>query len=825
MLALFPFSTQIALANGIAVTGDTVTISASVGGFSQAKSLLATPGTIPNTDNIPTASITSDLTFTFNVAAATGSTIAAGTYTFQGGMFIDQDGSSRRLEISVSGISLTFDAMGNITSGSIPAGTNAIVSGRGADGSTTAVITLTNSLLHVTDSTFFITAGAQIAEIETSASIILQDLTSTFTAAASYDYGIFLKQTGGVAGLTFGLTDGTTFFGCAAGNPMVLAGQSSFAGASALAGRMGVGQAAGGSATAYAGSCVTVPAIGGGGGGGSPPDEVEENEETTAEVAGLDTATTDLTNNIAAEGFSDAVATELDALISDSVSAATSVATGLKDGSVSVETGVSLFGSLGTQLSTLSDLFQAIDDDDPNKAEKQQQLSNSGQPLMAALKSLTQGFVASGLTEAEGTQVKMVLSTFTSRVRSWLTRIYESALIANGTPISEGSFVADTSEFLNDFETSISNLISIPGFTIDNSLLVEIQLVSETAAEGVLNELGTELGLSIIYESDVATQALLSNNATLLDRLLDVVGINLGAATSISKSATALSFQAGGLSSSDANALAGNLAAFIQTDNLSVGSSTVSELLTAALTGVTSLEINSVTGVVSYTTVDGDFSVLVQEVQPGLRILPTGTFTAANGSSIIVNSDVVIRLAPAPDDLLGFASAIEVVGEGDFTISIGDDGVVSLTDVNSPAVFKGLFSSDALANGTPTGETVFEGPVGDPSQASYFYVVQYAAGTRQIILPAIADELFFQSVASYGFQISTDRSTGIIDIDGMKFRPDYFQTPSTSSDSVYRISNADSSGVAYRAVDANNDGITDYQVFTNSGVQTVYGLP
>jgi hypothetical protein len=101
LLTLVSVSSQLSWADGIAVTGDSVTISASAGGFNQAKSLVS--GTIPNTDNVPTASITSDLTFTFDVTAATAS-VQAGTYTFQGGMFLQQDGNGRRLEISVSGI-------------------------------------------------------------------------------------------------------------------------------------------------------------------------------------------------------------------------------------------------------------------------------------------------------------------------------------------------------------------------------------------------------------------------------------------------------------------------------------------------------------------------------------------------------------------------------------------------------------------------------------------------------------------------------------------------------------------------------------------------
>lgn len=149
LAAIAPLSMQLAHANGLAVTGDSVTISASAGGFSQAKNLATTPGLIPATDNIPAASISSDLTFAFNLSAATGKTIATGgTYTYSAGMFIDDDATSRRLEISISNISITFDANGNIVSGSVAAGNQASISGRSADGNITANIAIPNNLLN-----------------------------------------------------------------------------------------------------------------------------------------------------------------------------------------------------------------------------------------------------------------------------------------------------------------------------------------------------------------------------------------------------------------------------------------------------------------------------------------------------------------------------------------------------------------------------------------------------------------------------------------------------------------------------------------------------
>lgn len=272
LTAALPLSIPSVHANGLAITGNSVSITAT--GYAQNADLSVTPGVVPAANNVPTGAITSSLTFTFDVAAATGKTISDGTYTYTAGVYIDQDGSNRRLEFTISDINMTFSNNGTTLAGSVAAGSKAHVSGRSAGGGTTAQITLNNSLFNFSDSTLSIGLGTQITEIEGGASP-LDDLTTTFSAAGSYEYGVFLKQTGGPAGLTFGLTDGTTIFGCAPTNPMILAGQTSMAGATGLKGRLGVGQAAGGSVTALTTgttNCVTTPALTTSSGGGSTPD-------------------------------------------------------------------------------------------------------------------------------------------------------------------------------------------------------------------------------------------------------------------------------------------------------------------------------------------------------------------------------------------------------------------------------------------------------------------------------------------------------------------------------------------------------------------------
>ncbi|PCI75161.1 MAG: hypothetical protein COB20_13480 [SAR86 cluster bacterium] len=795
-----------ALANGIAVTGDTVTISASAGGFNQAKSLLTTPGTIPNTDGIPTASITSDLTFTFNVAAATGSTIAAGTYSFQGGMFIDQDGSARRLEISVSGISLTFDALGNITSGSIAAGTNAVVSGRSADGGATAVITLTNNLLSITDATFSITAGAQIAEIEGSANIILQDLTTTFTAAASYDYGIFLKQTGGVAGLTFGLTDGTTFFGCAAANPMALAGQSSFTGASALAGRMGVGQLAGGSATAYAGSCITVPAIGGGGGGGggggtSDTPTVEEQQQVAQESV----------NELNTIDFNNVTDNDIVAIVmvlDEIVDLGGNTVAGIEDGDVNTNTALNV-------VETITDVLQVTG------AATQGGGDIDSDAINSTLNGITDIFDA--LDEAGDGLNTAQIETVQSLTETTLTAVTE--LFTDTTTISE------TESLITSVSSVINSAIKV-GASLDSDLLSSAENLVQTALENTLSDIAKALddSLNITFENITTTQTLLSNNTRLLSSVLDSISIKLSSSISLDQSSTQSTLESSGLNTDAASRLTSDLAQFVNPTGVSLtnssGTITAQDTIESSLGGGSTVSTDATTGLVTVKTATETYPVAVRNIAIVPASIPEGTTDLPDGSRLFVGNGIATNVVPAPQDPVGFASAL-----ADFNadVAFSSNGGVNIS--NDSLTFSGSFDFKNIGSSSSasTGDVTFSSPTGSPADPSYSHKVNYPDGTSQNLLPFVKDNDFFDSIKNAGFDFSTKRSTGVVKIfdsgSSADFKPDYFVEPLSSTDSTFLQANKDSTGTAYRPGDYNNDGVTDYEVVSDTGKQIVYGVP
>jgi len=75
---------------------------------------------------------------------------------------------------------------------------------------------------------------------------------------------------------------------------------------------------------------------------------------------------------------------------------------------------------------------------------------------------------------------------------------------------------------------------------------------------------------------------------------------------------------------------------------------------------------------------------------------------------------------------------------------------------------------------------------------------------------------FYDSMTAMGFEMETDRSTGVISIDNgsRRYRADYISWPATSFEILFLNGNADEFGVAYIPTDANGDGIEDFKVIT-----------
>lgn len=764
LAAIAPLSTQLAHANGLAVDTDSVTISSSAGGFSQAKSLLTTPGLIPATNSIPAASISGDLTFTFNLRAATGKTIATGSaYTFEAGMFIDDDATSRRLEISISNISITFDSNGNIVSGSVAAGNQASVSGRSADGSITANIAIPNNLLSFSDTSLFIRAGAQISQIQGSPSAILQDLTTTFSSAAAYKYGIFLKQTGGPEGVTLGLTNGTTFFGCSATNPMLLASQTNFAGAYALQGAMGIVGAAGADPTPFAtgtANCTTTPALGGGGGGGS---------STAAADAAATTTQTNLQNQIPTN------APPTTDLITQVNTTATTVAAQVAAGTASPST-------LLTVLDTLNKSLNSQDGTTP---------SSSTAATLASIDTVLKAMTNVILTPTQKTDFLTKIATTITNTASNITE--------RGAGQAGASFVS----ILTNLGSSIASAASVlNNNTVSNSLAEAARLASIAA--------------------NVNSTSASNNGKFRLTRVLLGIALSQGTTTSPISINGTVAAGTDYLSATRVAALNGEETKV----EISAGvvKSVNDSLLSAINVSGATANFDSSSSVTEIRA--GNLYVptfLVSTALIGSHI-PNGFLSDANGGLIAVKDGLAGTYVPAPRDVNGLIATLE---KQNIQVSIEADGSLYLVAATGEK-FSGAFALESLTTGTLGAANVtFTPATGKPKDASYFIRVTYSDGSVQKLTPYVAENNFYTSLLNRNIEVTTDRATGIITgPNNVRLRPDYFVSNLTTADQTFHTANKDSDGVAYRvATDFNSDGTLDLEVIATSGKQVVYVLP
>lgn len=824
LAAALSVSTSLVYANGLAITGNSVNISAT--GYGEAKDLSATPGVVPAADSVPTGAITSNLTFTFDVAAATGKTIADGTYTYTAGVYIDQDGSSRRLEITISNINMTFSNNGATLAGSVGAGSQAHVSGRSAGGGTTAQVTLNNSLFNFNDSTLAITLGTQITEIEGGASP-LDDLTTTFSAAGSYEYGVFLKQTGGPAGLTFGLTDGTTIFGCAPSNPMLLAGQTSMMGATGLKGRLGVGQAAGGSVSALTtgtSNCVTTPALttsgGGGGGGGSdstdtplvcPTGEVANSEGTACIVQTLDQQISSDLAALAAVDFTDTtqvtstVINQVSSVVTSSSTNADNIATALTAGTATTTQGITAISTLSSALSVSGSLNTQA-----GTSQTTTSLNSSLTSASKVLKSLTTGGTLSAADKASAQAATQALVSNMASNISPTTSNTDSKTLAKslGNVVSDMLRIGGT--LTPEFATSVRSVANKLAPAAKQSLLAQFP------------ELATNNRASKTFQMDVQIQVLdvfcsnLSRQSSIMGLLNSALGVGSGLElnTTCTDSLTLL----------DATSPAAQ--------NLLNPGDTVESVLAAAI----SSSLGSTTTVTDVP--DGDRidiniggGIYPAEVIDARIVAESDDFAAgadylADGTALVVADELGIVVAPAAKDFAAFSAALSSAYSATAT-RVVETGSIILANDSARASISFVFE-DANAPAQGTGSASFIEPGGNPADPAYRFSIRYVDGTVQAFTPYVAELLFLDSMALLGNIGSIDRSTGVIDFDnGLTLKPDYFVQPYTASLQTYLDNREpDENGVLFESIpDANNDGVGDYQIVSSAGLQILYSVP
>ena len=201
--------------------------------------------------------------------------------------------------------------------------------------------------------------------------------------------------------------------------------------------------------------------------------------------------------------------------------------------------------------------------------------------------------------------------------------------------------------------------------------------------------------------------------------------------------------------------------------------------------------------------------------------IPTGTSALPNGKTLLVQAGIATEVSPTALDEASFGAAVSSAG---FQLSYNDNGSIAI-DLGNNETFSGAFAYDNLGTATSCGALTFTAPTGSPTDADYAFIANCADGVKQRITPFANTDAFYTTLANEGINATTDRNTGIVTIPNIgNFKPSFFVTPLSLNDTAYYNATKNADGIAFRALDANGDGKTDYEIISATGVQTMYGL-
>ena len=394
----------------------------------------------------------------------------------------------------------------------------------------------------------------------------------------------------------------------------------------------------------------------------------------------------------------------------------------------------------------------------------------------------------------------------------------------------------DSTEAIMDSTSYVVNAVLGVDATLEGDFKAATQSLVESVLQKSLDDIAVALGrdrAAFTFTDTESTRALLAENPTLLDKVLEVTAISLTGTTQLDAAVTRSAITDAGISAEGAEALTADLNQFVipPAFMLEINGQMVSvlDLLSDAPLGFGAATVDSTTGTVVFAADIGAIEAFVTDVAIVPDSVPEGVFMIPDGSVLSIADGVAITLAPSPVAPIEFAAAIDVIGGGEFTTTILANGAIALTDTATGVAFNATFAFD-VSSGEPVAATSFTAPEGnDPADPEYLFGVTFEDGSTQSIVPMIAAPQFYDFVAALGIEIETDRSTGVITVIDIRLRADYISRPATSSEMQFLDSNADASGVAYSTTDANGDGITDFIVMTRingvATVQVLYQLP
>ena len=870
----------------LGITNNMLTVTDTAAGFEQTVAIGSTGennGVIAPIVNVPNFGPLSMPAFSFGLDRAgefaytlgTGTpTVSSSSYRFRAGMVIDEPGSMQRLELDIPIVTMDIGSDGTLTGTIPPQDFN--VWGRSADGQTVAAASLPiNNSISFNDNTFQFDADVFIERIQSGGGLLagVRNVINTIEArGATFTYSLVLKQVKDGDGdgnddnpnepdVVLGSNPGDSFTPF----PTVAAGAGAadgFAGyvdnrANPLNALYADGYRLTGQVSFVAASTGPVvpgptdpdptdpdptdpdptdpdptdpdptdpdptdpdptdpgPTDPGGEGGATipppvlPDNAVTANDQLTEAITGIDLS------QIPDDGVIDPdMVASINNVLEDAGALADLVSAELDSGDISASESID-------SLATLSDATE---------------LAGAAIQAGAEIETATVTGIIDGIAD-----VIDVLddTTLSPALMNAVQATAQSTLAAVADLVADDAEPAATEAILDSASALVNAVVVLdPDTALAEDLKATAQSLAESVLQKALDDIAAGLGQGddVTFTDSASTQALLAENPTLLDEVLEVSAISLTGTTPLDTTATQSAIEEAGVSPAGAEALTADLNQFVIPTGVAIEiddqANDVVDLLNDVLldAGITAAA-DSTTGSIGFAFDSGAIEAFVTDVAIVPDSVPEGVFIRPDGSAVIIEDGVAISVAPSPADPIEFVAAIESVGEGEYTTTIRDNGAIALTDTLTGYVFNATFSFDSIVSAEPVAETFFTFPQGnDPADPAYRFSVTFENGSTQSLLPMIAAPQFYDSLSAQGFDIQTNRSTGVIITDRARFRPYYFSRPATSFEILFLNSNVDESGVAYIPTDANGDGIEDFIVITRiNGVataQVVYRLP
>ena len=776
--------------------------------------------------------LVADGDFTYNTGSGTPTTFSS-TYHFRVGMTIEDSAGGIRLELDVPRVVFEIANDGSSVQGSLPAQQ---INLWGRQGALTVNARPRISAANFNGTTSFAFNADRIIEsIRSAGGVIETAIDSIDTRNVTYTYSLVLKQVKDPMNpeepdLAFGSNPGSSFapFPTVAANAGADAG---FVGFTLDSDRLnefyeGGYRITGQISFAEPPPDTTGPGGGGGGGGGGgvggggggvggggavppvPPNNiVTANDQLVTAINGLDIPGDGVINPDLLESIND--------VLDDTVTLADFLSSGLADESITASQSIDFLATLNDALEPAGAAIQA-----------------GAEVEMATVTGIIDG-IGDVIDALDDITLSPVLIDAVQTTA-------QSTLAAVSDLVADDAEPDSTEAILDSISRVVDSVLGVDS-TLEGDFKAAAQSLAESVLQKSLDDIAAGLGrdrAEFAFTDTASTRALLAENTTLLDRVLEVSSISLGGRTQLDAATQSLITDLG-ISAAGAEALIADLNQFvippafmIEIDGQTVN---VLDLLNDAMLDFGTATASRANGGVEFVSDSGAIEAFVTGVAIVPDSVPDGFFISPDGSAVSIADSVAITLAPSPAQPGLFVRAIEAVDGGEYTTSIRENGAIALTHIPSGAVFNATFAFDVFD--TPFGTSIdeltltsFTAPEGnDPANPEYKFGVTFRDVSMQSIVPMIAAPQFYDSVAALGVEIETDRSTGVITVIGIRFRPDYISRPATSSEILFLNSNADPSGVAYFPTDANGDGITDFNVITRVNgvamVQVLYWLP